>query len=385
MTDRQFHEVASIFPLMGDGDLLSLAEDIEANGLREPIWLHPDGSIIDGRNRYLACEKAGVAPSFREWNEKGSLVAFVVSLNLHRRHLTTSQMAMVKAKAVSWLSRGGDRKSVEFQTAKWQFERAALDAAMPISQRSVYRAKDVYEHGAPELVEAVERGRVNVSAASDISTEPQEKQREIVAKGEKEILAAAKEIRKQRAEQHQAKIEELKKVRIPPPKGKYSCIVIDPPWEFQKLERDFRPAQAGCEYPTMTEEELAAMELPADDDCHLYLWVTQKTLPMGLRLAEQWGFKYQCVMTWVKNVGFTPYSWMYSTEHVLFCHRGGLRLEKLGLRLDFSAKVREHSRKPDEFYSLVRQASPGPRIDMFSREKRDGFDSWGNEAGKFSA
>ena len=58
-------------------------------------------------------------------------------------------------------------------------------------------------------------------------------------------------------------------------------------------------------------------------------------------------------------------------------------LLKNGLRLDFSGKVREHSRKPDEFYDLVRRASPGPRIDIFSREKRDGFDQYGHEVGKF--
>ena len=100
---------------------------------------------------------------------------------------------------------------------------------------------------------------------------------------------------------------------------------------------------------------------------------------------DRWGFKYECLMTWVKNVGFTPFSWMRSTEHVLFCRKGGLKLEKMGLRLDFNAKVREHSRKPDEFYDLVRQATPGPRVDMFGREPRDGFDVWGNQADKFNA
>ena len=94
--------------------------------------------------------------------------------------------------------------------------------------------------------------------------------------------------------------------------------------------------------------------------------------------------KYQCMLTWVKNVGFTPFSWMYSTEHVLFGRVGSLSLLKNGLRLDFAAKVREHSRKPDEFYELVRKASPEKRIDIFAREQRDGFDVWGLEAEKFA-
>ncbi len=178
---------------------------------------------------------------------------------------------------------------------------------------------------------------------------------------------------------------EIKARPVVPPEGKYSCIVIDPPWPMKRIERDLYPNMVGIDYPTMEEDELKAYPLPdfADDNCHLYLWTTHRFLPMALRLAEHWGFKYQCLMTWVKNIGMAPYSWTYSTEHVLFCRRGNLPLERIGLRLDFHAKIREHSRKPDEFYDLVRQASPAPRLDLFSREKREGFSQSGNEPEKF--
>lgn len=180
--------------------------------------------------------------------------------------------------------------------------------------------------------------------------------------------------------------EELPPDEVRVKRGTYAAIVIDPPWEVQDIEREVRPRQVGWDYPTMTEAELAAFKpmrkLP-NSDCHLYLWTTHKHLPAAFRLARAWGFNYQCLMTWRKNVGITPYSWMYSTEHVLFCRRGSLDLLELGKRLDFEAPVREHSRKPDEFYELVRHVSPGPRLDVFSRESRPGFDSWGNEAGKF--
>ena len=127
----------------------------------------------------------------------------------------------------------------------------------------------------------------------------------------------------------------------------------------------------------------AAPPVLSADNCHLYLWTTQKYAPEAFGLVEAWGFKYECMMTWVKNVGFTPFSWMYSTEHVLFCRKGNLPLLRNGLRLDFKAKVREHSRKPDEFYALVRRASPSPRIDLFGREPRKGFDVWGSEINTF--
>jgi N6-adenosine-specific RNA methylase IME4 len=170
------------------------------------------------------------------------------------------------------------------------------------------------------------------------------------------------------------------------PEGEFRTLVVDPPWQMEKIERDLYPNQHGFDYHTMDLEQIANFPvIPrlAAEDSHLYLWTTHKHLPHAFGIAEQWGFKYECLITWRKNVGFTPYSWMRTTEFALFCRRGSLDLMKLGKRLDFEAKRREHSRKPDEFYDLIAEVSPAPRIDIFSREDRDGFDSWGNEVGRF--
>ena len=172
---------------------------------------------------------------------------------------------------------------------------------------------------------------------------------------------------------------------VPPPSGKYRCIVIDPPWPMKKIERDERPHQGvALDYPVLSLDEIAdesrvPVRTLADDDCHIYLWVTHKYLPAGLELLDAWGFRYQCVMTWRKNVGITPFSWMYDTEHVLFGRRGDQPLAQLGLRLSFDAPTVGHSVKPDVFYERVAAASPGPRVDMFARRERDGFVAWGNE------
>jgi N6-adenosine-specific RNA methylase IME4 len=170
----------------------------------------------------------------------------------------------------------------------------------------------------------------------------------------------------------------------PLPERCYRCIVIDPPWPMKKIEREERPNQGvELDYPVMSLEEIETLPIPdlADlNGCHLYLWVTQKYLPAGLRMVEKWGFKYQCLMTWRKNVGITPYSWMYDTEHVIFARLGNLPLGRLGLRLSFDAPVQGHSVKPEIFYNeRVIPASPGPRLEMFARKQRDGFDVWGNE------
>lgn len=172
---------------------------------------------------------------------------------------------------------------------------------------------------------------------------------------------------------------------LPPPIGRFRCIVLDPPWPMKKIERDERPKQGvELDYPVLSLEQIANESIVpvralADDDCHIYLWVTHKFLPAGLDLLAAWGFSYQCVMTWRKNVGITPFSWMYDTEHVLFGRRGNLSLDRLGMRLSFEAPTNGHSVKPDVFYERVVAASPGPRVEMFARTLRDGFIAWGNE------
>jgi len=167
------------------------------------------------------------------------------------------------------------------------------------------------------------------------------------------------------------------------PDKKYCCLVIDPPWPIQKIEREVRPNQGlELDYPTMTLEEITSLrisDLADSNGCHVYLWVTHKFLPEGLRLFEKWGVKYQCVLTWVKPTGMTPFSWMYNTEHVLFGRIGSLSLLKLGMKLSFQESVKKHSQKPDKFYEIVSKVSPEPRLELFARQKRVGFEVWGNE------
>ena len=168
------------------------------------------------------------------------------------------------------------------------------------------------------------------------------------------------------------------------PDKQYKAIVIDPPWPMEKIEREARPNQYDMDYAIMSIEEIKGITLPSDPaGTHVYLWTTQRFLPAAFDVLIAWGVRYECLLTWVKNVGFTPFSFMYSTEHCLFGRCGSLPLLKKGVRLDFNAKVRGHSRKPEEFYGLVTAVSPGPRLDMFSREPHEGFEQYGNEVGKF--
>lgn len=201
--DLPFHPLAAIFPLIDGPDFDRLRDDIAAHGVREPVVLF-EGAILDGRNRYRASQAAGVDCPMTEYRGDDP-AAYVVSLNLHRRHLTESQRAMAAAKLAN-IQRGGDRKSD--QTANLQFDRqpapvSQSEAAslLNVSPRTVATAKKVQDAAAPETVHAVEKGDLSVSLAAKAAALPKEQQAQIVtgaadkAALRRSVLAAVEDAR----------------------------------------------------------------------------------------------------------------------------------------------------------------------------------------------
>jgi N6-adenosine-specific RNA methylase IME4 len=172
---------------------------------------------------------------------------------------------------------------------------------------------------------------------------------------------------------------------------KYRTIVVDPPWEYARTGVTFHEAEGGqftghgLPYSTMSVEEIArlpVLDLSDASGCHLYLWTTQRYLPGAFHIAAGWGFTYSSTLVWCKaargwNVGGTFPS---TTEFVIFARRGQLPALHRADRQWWEWPRGEHSAKPEAFMDLVEQVSPGPRLEMFARRQRLGWDTWGNEA-----
>lgn len=166
----KFHEIADLFPMMGETDFKELVADIAAQGLLNAIITY-EGKILDGRNRYLACREAGVEPAYEDYDGDDPL-AYVVAQNLHRRHLTPSQRAMVVA-GLADFTWGGNRSKAQICALKSRDEDADQ---LGVSPRSVDHASKVLRKGSPELIAAVKAGEVAVSKAAEIADLPIEKQ-----------------------------------------------------------------------------------------------------------------------------------------------------------------------------------------------------------------
>ncbi|MGL4442995.1 MAG: MT-A70 family methyltransferase [Alsobacter sp.] len=175
----------------------------------------------------------------------------------------------------------------------------------------------------------------------------------------------------------------------------FGLVMADPPWRFSTWsDRGVTPKGAGGQYTTMTPAQIC--ELPvrelAADDCVLWLWATNPMLRSAFSVMEAWGFDYVTAGAWVKRTRLgklafgTGYTLRCAHEPFLIGRRGKPRWAR-NVRSVVEGLTREHSRKPDEAYAAAERLAPDVtrRADLFSRESRAGWESWGFEAGKFDA
>lgn len=177
----------------------------------------------------------------------------------------------------------------------------------------------------------------------------------------------------------------------------YQCIVIDPPWRYELRITDSSHRNK-ISYPSMKFEEIRDLpiaQLADRNGCVMFLWFTNNHMIEASKLIEAWGFTHKGILTWEKvskngNTRLGVGHWLRnSTEHCAIATKGKVlsfashsAIARKTPNL-IKAQRREHSRKPDEFYRLVEEVCTGSKLEMFARQRRHGWDAWGNEVDKF--
>ena len=176
--------------------------------------------------------------------------------------------------------------------------------------------------------------------------------------------------------------QEIESSGIVPLDGVFNVVAIDPPWNYDRVY-DPAAARIASPYPQMTQDELLAMHLPFAEDCALFLWTTHRFIWDAGALLEHWGFDHKAVLVWDKEhmgMGF----WLrMQCEFCLLGIRGQPVWDNTRWRDIIREARREHSRKPDAFYEMVEDITAGRRADIFSREPRPGWASFGNDTERF--
>lgn len=374
----QFHPLADIFPLLDGAELENLAKDISQHGLQEPVALY-DGKILDGRNRYRACILVGVEPRFETY-EGDNPRAYVISLNLKRRHLNELQRAMIAARLANMPTHRPTDKSANLQTSQ-----SSAAELLNVSPRLVASAAVVIEHAEPEIIKAVDNGFLAVSAAAAASAVEPEIQREaaeLAVKGEAKPARTAikKAMRAKREEALAAKQRAL-------PDRRYGVILADPEWEFECYSEKGKTAtSADNHYPCSSTEVIMRRNVPdiAADDCVLFLWSTVPKHIDALRVMEAWGFEYKSHVIWNKDRTGTGYWFVNKHELLLVGTKGKIVPPCQGTLWPsvIDAPRGKHSEKPEVFLEMIESYYRSlPKIELNRRgPSRTGWDCWGLEA-----
>ena len=356
MTQYDYHDAANLFPLMDGEEFDALVADIRTHGQLEPIVLY-DGRILDGRHRYLACQQLGIEPKVCVYQGTLSPVEFVISKNLHRRHLTASQRAVLALDVLPQLEAEAKQRQVEAGKHKQIIAEAgqARDKAAQLTatnRQYVSDAKRIAEKS-PALLRQVRTGELTIPEAK-----------------------------------RQLRLEEKREVWSQPVRpvesliGPFGVVYADPPWRYDFVKDNADAIEN--HYPTMTLEDICSLPVESitADDCVLFLWATSPKLAESIQVMKAWGFEYRTCMVWDKEKIGPGYYARQQHEILLIGTKGtpGTPLPEDRPGSVVRIPRTEHSKKPERFYEIIEAMYPQlPKVELFCRSPRVGWAVWGNE------
>jgi len=359
------HKIADLFPMMDEFDFANLNKDISTNGYdsERPIVLY-EGKILDGRNRYKSCIENNINPTTIQY--KGSNpVEYVISTNLNRRHLNSSQRACISVDALPLFE----------EEAK---KRQGTSTGGTNPQLTPLMEEGVKGESTEQAGKIAGVSRSYVAEAKRLKEESPDSF-ESVRKGEKTITEVVKERKiEQRKQKIAEQVAQIKEDNLQKPTGDFDVVVVDPPW---KVNFDYKPdhymGRVANPYPEMTVEQIKNIELPVKEDSILWLWTTHSQIWGAIEILKHWGYEYKGILTWNKeSMGIGK--WLRKQcEFCLLGIKGHPIWTATDVRDIITEQKTSHSTKPESFYKIVEDNCVGRKLDYFARKKREGWEVYG--------
>lgn len=390
-------------------DITPLAESIKEIGLINPITIRPDGTLNTGLNRLEACKSLGWEEIDVNITELEGLDAELAEIdeNLIRNELHwTDRDKQLKRRKEIYEKKHPDAK--RGNTAEKAFLRQinkvngnnshtplsfAQDTANKsgLSDSTVRKGIERAIAFTDDQMEVLKQADISSTEATKLAREKEPQRDAIIqtiATGKANDVETAKRhikeaSREQKRDENRQLISEAKTIEEALKTAKFPTIVIDPPWDWGDEGDIDQLGRAKPTYGTMTIDQL--LDLPvgnyADENSHIYLWITNRSLPKGFQLLEKWGFRYVTCVTWKKPYFGMGNYFRGQTEHLLFGVKGSQLLKRKDVGTIFEAPrgPNGHSSKPVASYELIESCSPGPYLELFARSNRQDWTSWGAE------
>lgn len=336
------HPEADLIPSMRTREYEDLLEDVRLRGLQVPLDVR-ENTVLDGRHRLAIAKLVGLSsvPTREIVLKHDTPMGYMFRMAVLRRHLNDDQRA---ALAALW-KRECARPRGRPPSGKKDHDGVIIPDKAPASEATrlfnVPRRKvddaTYLLHNDPDRLAAVHKGDLRLREAMRVA----------------------------RIEEQKVQIAEVE-----PPEGEFAVIVVDPPWPLDALP-----------YPTMSINEIKELQIPAAENCLLWLWTTNGLMHAAYHVLEAWEFEPKTILTWIKNrIGMG--TWLRSqTEHCILATRGKPMVDLTNQSTVLEARLREHSRKPDQFFDMVQALCPAPSfLEMFARGPRPGWECWGAES-----
>jgi len=362
-------EYSQLVPELNEEEYRRLKESVSSVGLYEPIIINQEKVLLDGHHRFKVVKdldwiKVNVETKIFETRIDEKI--YVIETNLSRRQLIAA-MRIKLSRALYGLTlqkHGEDNQSkagkigrnIQLGVSSAEETPDSVDTDKVIAEKSatskasVYRVKKIMDEGTPE-------------------------EKTLLFSGEGKINTAFKEFTNRTT-------PKKPEIETPPlPSGIYDIFYADPPWRYDFSETRTRAIETN--YPTMTLEDICELKIPNAENSVLFLWATNPKLEEALEVIKAWGFTYKTNLAWVKDRIGMGYWFRGQHELLLVATKGKIKPPEQSVRRSgvLEAPRREHSQKPDEVYELIESYFPnGKYIELFSRNKREGWTMWGNES-----
>lgn len=408
--DKEFKQLVD---RLDDSEFEGLERKILEEGFKEPVvvW-EEEGILIDGHNRVAICEKHNIECGKRYISlpDRNAAKNWIADNQLSRRNLHPNRMSYLRGtkyniakkmvgrpvketlstfEAPVTKKKGGDIVSPPFLktydkiAAKETLSTFCVPVVPVVEKNNVItettlfsertcdkmaKKADVssptivrdgqYAKALDQITAKLDTKKIKIEPRKDViilAKKPPEEQERIIEVIKEKDIPIKQAVVVAKKEEVVEKLNSIEVIEVKKIEGVFDTIVIDIPWPMQKIERSCRLNQVGFDYPVMSIEDIKSLNIPCADNSHVWLWTTQKFLPIAFDCLKAWNLKYVCTFVWHKPGGFQVVGLpQYNTEFALYARRGTPTFTTTkAFSTCFNAPRGKHSEKPIEFYDMV--------------------------------